>query len=464
VTELERAGVLLPDAIERTKALAAALRDVPPKHRSQTGFLATPMTQAMMPRGALGRDRFVEIARLRRLLDAFAGVHGGALDELDVETTGDTGKLVEPGKTQVCVGTWNATGLVAIVFDVRRPKTKKGKAAVDSAPTDVLDQLPAALADLAASAKPLCPGIPVDAVWAIGNDASRASPLGIRRLECFTWPGDAVVGVCCVMSPKLGELVLRVERATREATYTMTEEDASVVLANRPSPHPANVTAAVRALERAGVLWPGIIERVQRVHDEAIAERKLAEEPLQDALLRAALAGDLQAVRAALEAGAAIDCVTYDGMFEWNILGATPLWLAIRKGHFEIAEHLLRSGADVNRGSKDGCHGSGKCTPLRVAAAFGHPGLVRRLLERGADPLFEDWGWGVLTAVATGQHWLGRTGRTGTPTEYAAVIRLLLDAGAPLPNAADCDRLRQMVETGGAPDLASRLVPPPKRD
>lgn len=464
VKELERAGVLWPRAVERAKAMAAALADAPPKATQSIGArFATPYSVSMMPRGSLQRDRFVEVARVRRLLEAFEGVHGGLMDELDVESHGETGRLVEKGNGQLVVALWNDTGLVALAFDARAAKTKGAKAAAASKPTDVLERLPPSLADLAEAARSLGQGPPTDAVWALGNEGSRPCPLGIRRLECYTWPADAFLGIACAMTPRVAELVVRVERATRAGTYTMTDDDNDAILVGRFQPHPANVAPAVRALERAGVLWPGMVERTQRAHDEKVAARALAEAPLQSALLRAAREGDFPAVRAALESGAVIDCVTYDKMFEVNIVGATPLWLALRNGHFEIAEHLVRAGADVHRASQNGCHGAGKCVPLRVAAAFGHAGLVRLLLERGADPLRDEWFWGILRAVAEGRRWLGSTGRVGSFADYAEVIRLLLDAGAPLPNPGACGVLSEMVATGGAPELAERLVPPPDR-
>lgn len=464
VKELERAGVLWPGGVARAKTVAAALANAPPKlTRSRGAFFAAPSAVSMMPPGSLQRDRFVEVARLRRLLEAFDGVHGGPLDELDVESDGETGTLVERGNAQIVVASWNDAGLVALAFDARSGKARGVKAAAGSKTTDVLERLPPSLADLAEAARSLGQGAPMDAVWALGNEGSRRCPLGIRRLECYTWPPDAVLTIACATTPRVAELVVRAERATRTGKYTMTDDDADAILAGRPRPHPANVTPAVRALERAGVLWPGIVERTQRAHDEAVAARALAEAPLQDALLRAAFEGDLPAVRAALESGAAIDCVTYDKMLEWNLVGATPLWLALRKGHFEIAEHLVRAGADVDRASQNGCHGAGKCVPLRVAAAFGHAGLVRLLLERGADILRDEWFWGILRAVADGRQWLGSTGQVGSSADYAEVIRLLLDAGAPLPNPRACHVLSEMVAAGGAPELAERLVPPPDR-
>jgi ankyrin repeat protein len=60
-----------------------------------------------------------------------------------------------------------------------------------------------------------------------------------------------------------------------------------------------------------------------------------------------------------------------------------PLWVAARLGDVGMVRALLDAGANV-RGSPD-MHGSE--TPLHIAAARGHVDVVRLLVDRGADPL-----------------------------------------------------------------------------
>ncbi len=62
--------------------------------------------------------------------------------------------------------------------------------------------------------------------------------------------------------------------------------------------------------------------------------------------------------------------------------GYHPLGLAIFFGHEEIAELLLRHGADVNAASKN----TQRVTPLHAAVARRNAAIVKELLKRSADP------------------------------------------------------------------------------
>jgi len=57
----------------------------------------------------------------------------------------------------------------------------------------------------------------------------------------------------------------------------------------------------------------------------------------------------------------------------------TPLSVASRQGHSEVARVLLEHGADTETGNSTGC------SPLEVASAGGHVEVVQVLLEHGAD-------------------------------------------------------------------------------
>jgi ankyrin repeat protein len=61
----------------------------------------------------------------------------------------------------------------------------------------------------------------------------------------------------------------------------------------------------------------------------------------------------------------------------------TPLHLAARGGHRDVAELLLQRGAEVNARA-EGEFGHG-LTPLHEAARGGHREVVKLLLEHGAD-------------------------------------------------------------------------------
>ncbi|TPI67681.1 ankyrin repeat domain-containing protein [Mesorhizobium sp. B2-8-9] len=87
-------------------------------------------------------------------------------------------------------------------------------------------------------------------------------------------------------------------------------------------------------------------------------------------LHEAAKNGDLAAIAAALDAGAAI---------EEQDKGATPLFLAVRSHHPEAAELLIKRGAGVSKESALGL-------PITVAVLKGYADLMQLLLSHGADP------------------------------------------------------------------------------
>jgi ankyrin repeat protein len=66
--------------------------------------------------------------------------------------------------------------------------------------------------------------------------------------------------------------------------------------------------------------------------------------------------------------------------------GETPLHLAARLGHLEVAEVLVAHKADVNA-----LDGSSKLTPLHRAARYGHVEVVALLLGNKADRSAKSW-------------------------------------------------------------------------
>lgn len=96
-----------------------------------------------------------------------------------------------------------------------------------------------------------------------------------------------------------------------------------------------------------------------------------------------------------------------------NAAGESPLMIAAIKGHLDLAKSLIRRGAEVNKPGWTPLHyaasrpesdslemvrllldghayidaeSPNKTTPLMMAAMYGHPDVVRLLLEEGADP------------------------------------------------------------------------------
>ena len=90
-----------------------------------------------------------------------------------------------------------------------------------------------------------------------------------------------------------------------------------------------------------------------------------------DALHRAAQAGDIKGLKAALEAGADIDA--RDGR------GWTALMHAVNKGYLLLVEPLLAAEADPNVRAPDGA------TALFMAAVHGHTDIIVMLMKAGAS-------------------------------------------------------------------------------
>uniref|UniRef100_A0A2A4K246 Protein fem-1 homolog CG6966 n=1 Tax=Heliothis virescens TaxID=7102 RepID=A0A2A4K246_HELVI len=68
--------------------------------------------------------------------------------------------------------------------------------------------------------------------------------------------------------------------------------------------------------------------------------------------------------------------VTFDGE---TIEGAPPLWCAAAAGHLQLVKLLVRAGANVNSTTRT------HSTPLRAACFDGHSDIVKFLVENGAD-------------------------------------------------------------------------------
>jgi len=90
----------------------------------------------------------------------------------------------------------------------------------------------------------------------------------------------------------------------------------------------------------------------------------------EERLRQAATAGDVNHVEALLGAGVAAHAA--------DERGASPLLMAAKNGHGDVAALLLEHGASVNQPRHDGV------TPLMIAVQEGHPDLVALFLDKGA--------------------------------------------------------------------------------
>ena len=178
------------------------------------------------------------------------------------------------------------------------------------------------------------------------------------------------------------------------------------------------------------------------------AAREAQREPSRGALPpevlhRAAQAGDIGGLEAALSSGADLD--RRDGS------GWTALMHAVNKGYTLLVEPLLEAGADPDVRAPDGA------TALFMAAVHGHTEVIELLMEAGADVSVK--GPKGMTAADVARALYGDAEAAKENDEPPAVIALL--EGRTLLH--DCDEcpVLVVVPSGsfemGSPDSARRV-------
>jgi len=161
-----------------------------------------------------------------------------------------------------------------------------------------------------------------------------------------------------------------------------------------------------------------------------------------DALLRhgakvtlhgAVSSGDLDVVKRLVSEGVPVDSSDEDGR--------TPLHIACRHGHGEIARFLVDKGVDVN--AVDVLWGA---KPLGIAAYYGHRSIVELLLSKGAEIEHRNrWG---NTALSEAAH-----------RGNANVVKLLLAGGADADGRNDYeDTPLHRAAAAGHEDMVSLLI------
>jgi ankyrin repeat protein len=129
-------------------------------------------------------------------------------------------------------------------------------------------------------------------------------------------------------------------------------------------------------------------------------------------LVDAAKAGDVAAVRAAIQQKADVNATASDG--------STALHWAVHRDALDVVDLLLGAGANPKAANRYGV------TPLSLAATNGNARIVERLLRGGADP---------NTALPGGETVLMTAARTGD----VAVLEALIEANANV-NARESSR------------------------
>ena len=145
------------------------------------------------------------------------------------------------------------------------------------------------------------------------------------------------------------------------------------------------------------------------------------------ALVDAARAGNLEAAKQHLVAGADVD-------FR-NQQGFTPLHVAAQEGYIKVAELLIAKGANVNT--------SGRLigtTPLDSAALLGHKEMVELLIDSGAD---------INPQIITGETPLQRAEQRG----HSAIAEILRKHGGKAGEVT-----LQLAILKGQKDVAKSLI------
>ncbi len=175
---------------------------------------------------------------------------------------------------------------------------------------------------------------------------------------------------------------------------------------------------------------PTVLSRFEAVNPAALPRDGDQDPPRPEGgftpLLHAIVAGDLDAVRVLLAAGANVDEAGPDGV--------TALMLALIKRHEEITLYLLDQGADPNPAETG-------YAALHLASATSHVAVAEALLARGSDPnlrverpqrLTNAFEIGVFQSPGSGR--LTQIGSTpfivAAKSADARMMRLLVASGA----------------------------------
>jgi ankyrin repeat protein len=220
-------------------------------------------------------------------------------------------------------------------------------------------------------------------------------------------------------------------------------EKVKLLLAAGANPNTATKMGRTPLIVTAAV--PGAIEAVRALLAAGAAVDH-ADERGMTAVANAALYGDLAVVRILIEKGAKVNVT--------DKAGFTPLLNATAHNDIERLKLFLGHGIDVNASNvfagkvKNGDIALTKMTALIFTAAHGTPDMVRALIDAGAKVNVQD-GRGVTPLIAA----------VSSDTHDPNVVKLLLAAGAAV-NASDAngETALDWARKAGNPAIQKMLV------
>lgn len=154
----------------------------------------------------------------------------------------------------------------------------------------------------------------------------------------------------------------------------------------------------------------------------------VAADAKRDALWAAVRAGDVKAVREAVEHGANVKAR--------NEYGVSALWIATGKGKLDVVQYLVEKGADVN--ARDDIWYQ---TPLSSAVGSGRVEMARFLIKAGA----RDVDAALLTAAGAGNSTMAQTVLDGAKVNQDA-----LDGALQIVSGGTNTKLKELLEKAGA--------------
>lgn len=403
------------------------------------------------------RNPFIERVRLQHVLVAVTVAQRGSTVSSTFVGDGDEGRYVHqhPDGPVLHVA-WDPAGLVLLAFDPCRSDGEWSLPPAERDPEALFSGCPEALGHLVSELVMQTDRLATAALWVAtprdgaeevdfrGDDDRmdrllRAAHRSEEEAARLLGEEDDVADDVAVMAAGLSA------RAARGVTTVTPAEEVMLLTPpprSDPVPSPVDVRQARGLLAEVGVAWPDAETNAKRVGDEVRRLRALGDTDQGLALLTAVHRGDLAAAAALITGGANLERRSPPGFLPYLHGGESPLMVAVLFRHHAIVKLLLEHRADPN--SQVGGY-----TPLVRAVEARNVELCRVLLTGGGS-LTVDW-----------------NDRTKSVLEHtrnhpdAEVMRLLLDAGAPLPHRGVCEDLADIARRSGADDLVARLLPEP---